>query len=60
MTDEERIEKLEYISFAKGIYQFHLTNKIIQDDKEREAYLFEIACTIADLEKEIADSLNKN
>lgn len=33
---------------------------LTKDDKEREAYLFEIACTIADLEKEIADSLNKN
>ena len=60
MTEKERIEKLEYIRLAKEVYHFHLTNKMIKDDKERQEYLFEVACTIADLEKEIADSLTKN
>ena len=60
MTEKERLEKLEYIKLAKEIYHFHLTNKIIQNDKERQEYLFEVACTIADLEKEISDSLKKN
>jgi hypothetical protein len=35
-------------------------HKIITDDTERQKYLFEVASTIADLEKEIADSLKKN
>lgn len=59
MTDKERIALLEYLRQVKTIYKVHQESKIIQDDKEREAYLFELAVIIGDTQRILLDDLQK-
>jgi|JI81BgreenRNA_FD_contig_31_7560887_length_453_multi_4_in_0_out_0_2 hypothetical protein len=59
MTDKERIELLEYLRQVKTIYKIHKEEKIIKEDKEREAYLFELAVIIGNAQKKLLDDLEK-
>ncbi len=59
MTDKERIALLEYLRQVKTLYKVHQEDKIIKDDKEREAYLFELAVIIGDTQRDLLNDLQK-
>jgi hypothetical protein len=58
MTQQRRLEIIETIHFMKKVYQLHSTQNIIQDEQEREKYLFEIIDAIHELEEELKNDLD--
>ncbi len=58
MTEQRRLEIIETIHFMKKVYHLHSTQNIIQDEQEREKYLFEIIDTIRELEEELKNDFD--
>lgn len=59
MTESERLKILEELGLLKMLFQIHQEEKIIQNEKEREAHLLAIIDQIQELEKILKDDLDQ-
>jgi 2-iminoacetate synthase ThiH len=58
MTEQERLEILEYINALKRVFNTHSTHNIIEDEQERMKHLDTILDQIRELEQLLQNDLD--